>query len=70
VIVLRPEIFVMTDRPTPLASLDRADELPSAPVEVARLSTKFMLDKACPEPVEGRSRRASVQNDKQIETLH
>lgn len=43
----------MTEKPVSLASLDRADEVHSAAVDVARLFDKHALDKACP----GRSRR-------------
>jgi hypothetical protein len=53
VIGLRPEVFGMTDIPVPLASFDHADEVQSALVGAARLFTKFVLDKACPELVEG-----------------
>lgn len=62
-IVLRSDSVEMTEKPKLLTSFDRADELWTAPPEIARLSTKITLDKACPEL----SRRA--RNDIQGETL-
>jgi hypothetical protein len=75
VIVLRSDSVEMTEKPKLLTSFDRADELWTAPPEIARLSTKITLDKACPEPVlsqpkgkvEGRLRATCLRDDSLIQ---